>query len=49
MYYNFKCFFFFRYVEELKFRKQEYPKLVSNKEEEQINLIEYVFSVKENN
>lgn len=32
----------FRYTDKLKFRKQEYPKLISNKQEEEIYLKEYV-------
>lgn len=34
---------FLRYVDKLKCRKEEYQKLVSNKQEEQIHLKEYVF------
>lgn len=33
---------FSRYTEQLKCRKQEYPKLISNKQEEEIYLKEYV-------
>jgi len=35
---------FLRYTEKLISRKQEYPKLVSSKQEEQIHLKEYAFN-----
>lgn len=36
---------FLRYTARLISRKQEYPKLVSSKQEEQIHLKEYVFNI----
>jgi len=38
-------YIFLRYTEQLRNRKQEYPKLVSIKQEEQIHLKEYVFNI----
>lgn len=38
-------YMFLRYTAKLINRKQEYPKLVSNKQEEQIHLKEYVFNL----
>lgn len=38
-------YIFLRYTEKLRSRKQEYPKLVSIKQEEQIHLKEYVLFI----
>lgn len=38
-------YIFLRYTEKLTSCKQEYPKLVYSKQEEQIHLKEYVFNI----